>query len=49
MHGTVNAISDPMKRITEFVDWLVVLVSLALFLALEGAFLFGLYKLLSAL
>ncbi len=44
-----NANSDAMKRITEFVDWVVVLLSLALFLTLEGAFLYGLYRLFSIL
>ena len=44
--GTLIAVSfSPMKRITDFVDWLVVMGSLVLFLGLEAAFLYGLYKL----
>ena len=35
-----------MKRITDFVDWLFVMLSLVIFLALEGAFFYGLYRLL---
>ena len=38
-----------MKRIADFVDWLMVMLSLLLFLALEGAFLYGLYKLTTIL
>ena len=36
-----------MKLFTEFVDWLVVVLSLLLFLTLEAAFLYGLYKLIT--
>ena len=36
------------RRIVDFMDWLFVVLSLVLFLALEGAFFYGLYKLLQA-
>ena len=35
--------------LADFVDWLVVTLSLLLFLALEAAFIYGLYKLISIL
>ena len=38
-----------MKMFSEFVDWLIVTLSLVLFLALEAAFIYGLYKLATLL
>jgi hypothetical protein len=36
-----------MRRINDFVDWLVVVLSLILFLVLEAGFLYGLYRLIT--
>ncbi len=43
--GTAHAIYERMKSIVDFIEWLAVVLSFVLFLALQGAFFYGLYRL----